>query len=219
MKVNFMEPVETAKTKGKGLRVWRGTLPALLAFVACSAATLSAQETEPTQASPQAGVLELAGSTSFAVNYQEEGDRETTHLRLTPSIGYFILDPLEVQLRASYIFDNVHQTSVTDDRSERLLFTLGPVYNYGRASRVFVPYVGLDFGTYYQHLSSSGSSRSDVQLALGMGAGCRWMFTHNLGLKLGFEYVHGFAADEIGNTDFLGLEIGISLFIPTWPTY
>jgi len=214
-----MGTTETRSTSGKGIPAWRPTLLAALALIACSAGSLLAEEAEPTQASLQAGVLELAGNTSFAVNYQKEGDRETTHLRLTPSIGYFILDPLEVQLRASYIFDNVHETSVTDDRSERLLFTLGPVYNFTKVSRVLVPYVGLDFGTYYQHLSSSVSSRSDVQLALGMGAGCRWMFTQNLGLKLGFQYVHGFAADEIGNTDFLGLEIGISLFIPTWPTY
>jgi hypothetical protein len=45
------------------------------------------------------------------------------------------------------------------------------------------------------------------------------MFTDNLGLKLGFQYVHGFGSDDIGDTDFLGLEIGISMFIPTWPTY
>ena len=214
-----MGAVETGNRKGKSFRGLRRASLAAVALYACSAGSLSAEGAEPAQASLQAGVLELAGSTSFAVNYQKEGDRETTHLRLTPSIGYFILDSLEVQLRASYIFDNVHETSVTEDRSERFLFTLGPVYNFGKASRVLVPYVGLDFGTYYQQLSSSVSSRSDVQLALGVGAGCRWMFTQNLGLKLGFQYVHGFAADEIGNTDYLGLEIGISLFIPTWPTY
>jgi hypothetical protein len=86
-------------------------------------------------------------------------------------------------------------------------------------SRVLIPYLGADFGAYYQSLSTNVSSRSGVQLALGLQAGCRWMFTDNLGLKLGFQYVHGFGSDEIGDTDFLGLEIGISLFIPTWPTY
>ena len=84
---------------------------------------------------------------------------------------------------------------------------------------MIVPYVGIDFGTYYQHISSSDSSRSDVQLALGMQGGFRWMFTDNLGLKLGLQYVHGFGTDTIGDTDFLGLEIGLSLFIPTWPVY
>jgi hypothetical protein len=214
-----MDTVGTNNAKGKGIPVWPVAFLAGLVLLACSAGLLSAEEAEPKQESLQAGVLELAGSTSFAVNYQKEGDRETTHVRLTPSIGYFILDPLEVQLRVSYIFDNVYETSVTDDRSERFLFTLGPVYNFRKASRLLVPYVGLDLGTYYQHLSSSVSSRSDVQLALGLQAGCRWMFTQNLGLRLGFQYVHGFAADDIGDTDFLGLEIGISLFIPTWPTY
>lgn len=164
-------------------------------------------------------MLELAGSTSFALNYQKEGGREITHLRLTPSIGYFILDPVQVQLRVSYIFDKVHESATTDDRSDRLLFTLGPAYNFRKASPALIPYVGLDFGTYYQRVSSGGSSRSDVQLAVGMGAGCRWMFTENVGLKLGFQYLHGFATGEIGGTDYLGLEIGISLLIPTWSVY
>lgn len=202
-----------------GFRVWPRNFLAALALVACASSPLFAEEAEPKQSSLQAGVLELAGSTSFSVDYQKEGGRETTHLRLTPSIGYFILDPLEVQLRVSYIFDKVQDSPATDDRSERFLFTLGPVYNFSKLSRVLVPYAGLDFGTYFQHISSSVSSRSDVQLALGLGAGCRWMFTQNVGLKLGFQYVHGFAADDIGDTDYLGLEIGISLFIPTWPAY
>ena len=207
------------RRRGKGVRTLPSMFLAGIVLLFCSTTSLCAEEAEEKHESLQAGVLELAGSTSFAVNYQKEGGRETTHLRLTPSIGYFILDPLEVQLRASYIFDNVHESSVTDDRSEGFLFTLGPAYNFRSVSNVLIPYLGIDFGTYYQHLSTSVSSRSGVQLALGMGAGCRWMFTDNLGLKLGFQYVHGFGSDDIGDTDFLGLEIGISMFIPTWPTY
>jgi hypothetical protein len=52
-----------------------------------------------------------------------------------------------------------------------------------------------------------------------MGAGCRWMFTEGVGLEPGFRYPDGFAMDEMGGTDYLGLEIGISLFIPTRPAY
>jgi len=214
-----MDKFETTRSREKSVRALPSVLLVALVFLFCNTTSPCAEEAEDKQASLQAGVLEIAGSTSFAVNYQKEGDRETTHLRLTPSIGYFILDPLEVQLRVSYIFDNVHESSVTDDRSEGFLFTLGPAYNFRGVSSVLIPYLGIDFGTYYQHLSTSVSSRSGVQLALGMGAGCRWMFTDNLGLKLGFQYVHGFGSDDIGDTDFLGLEIGISLFIPTWPTY
>jgi hypothetical protein len=214
-----MNGVKTTRSKGKGVLPLPIVSLAAFMFFLCDATSLRAEEASEKHESLQAGVLELAGSTSFAVNYQKEGDREATHLRLTPSIGYFILDPLEMQLRVSYIFDNVQESSVTDDRSEGFLFTLGPAYNFRSLSNVLIPYVGIDFGTYYQHLSSSVSSRSGVQLALGMGAGCRWMFTDNLGLKLGFQYVHGFGSDDIGDTDFLGLEIGISLFIPTWPSY
>ena len=214
-----MGKVKWTRSGGQGIRTLPSLFLAALVLLSCHATSLRAEETQEEQASLQAGVLELAGSTSFAVNYQKQGGRETTHLRLTPSIGYFILDPVEVQLRVSYIFDNVHESSVTDDRSEGFLFTLGPAYNFRSVSNVLIPYLGIDFGTYYQHLSSSVSSRSGVQLALGMGAGCRWMFTENLGLKLGFQYVHGFGSDDLGDTDFLGLEIGISLFIPTWPTY
>jgi opacity protein-like surface antigen len=214
-----MDEVEMTRRRGKGIRTHPGLFLTALVLLLCNTTSLRAEEAEEKHESLQAGVLEVAGSTSFAVNYQKEGGRETTHLRLTPSIGYFILDSLEVQLRASYIFDNVHESSVTDDRSEGFLFTLGPAYNFRSVSNVLIPYLGIDFGTYYQHLSTSVSSRSGVQLALGMGAGCRWMFTDNLGLKLGFQYVHGFGSDDIGDTDFLGLEIGISLFIPTWPTY
>lgn len=214
-----MDQVERLPSRGNAIRPLPCSFLTALVLLFWSTTSLRAEEAEEKHESLQAGVLELAGSTSFAVNYQKEGGRETTHIRLTPSIGYFILDPLEVQLRASYIFDNVHESSVTDDRSQGFLFTLGPAYNFRSVSNVLIPYLGIDFGTYYQHLSTSVSSRSGVQLALGMGAGCRWMFTDNLGLKLGFQYVHGFGSDDIGDTDFLGLEIGISLFIPTWPTY
>ena len=214
-----MKSVKTRRSRGKGAQYLPIVFLAGFMFLFLDAPSLRAEEAEEKHESLQAGVLELAGSTSFAVNYQKQGDRETTHLRLTPSIGYFILDPLEMQLRVSYIFDNVHESSVTDDRSEGFLFTLGPAYNFRRVSNVLIPYLGIDFGTYYQHLSSSASSRSGVQLALGMGAGLRWMFTDNLGLKLGFQYVHGFGSDDLDDTDFLGLEIGLSLLIPTWPTY
>ena len=214
-----MNRIKTTGSRGRGVLPLPIVFLSALVFPFFDVKSLRAEEAEEKHESLQAGVLELAGSTSFAVNYQKEGDRETTHLRLTPSIGYFILDPLEMQLRVSYIFDNVHESSVTDDRSEGFLFTLGPAYNFRSLSNVVVPYLGIDFGTYYKHLSSSVSSRSGVQLALGMGAGLRWMFTDNLGLKLGFQYVHGFGSDDLGDTDFLGLEIGISLLIPTWPTY
>jgi hypothetical protein len=191
----------------------------IFAGLSASASTLSAEEAEQSPSSFQAGVLELAGSTSFSVDYQKEGNRETTHVRLTPSIGYFILNGLEAQVRVSYIFDNVHESSATEDRSERLLFTLGPVYHFQNLSDLLVPYVGVNLGTYYQKFRTDVSSRADLQLAFGLEAGCRWMFTENLGLKLGFFYVHGFESDQIDDTDFLGLEMGISLFIPTWPTY
>lgn len=214
-----MDRVTAGRGTGRGMRALLRAFAAALVLVPCGTTAVGAEEAEPRKSGLQAGVLELAGSTSFAVNYQKEGDRETTHLRLTPSVGYFILDPLEVQLRASYIFDNIQDSPGIDDRSEGFLFTLGPAYNFRNVSRVIVPYVGVDFGTYYQHVSSSDASRSDVQLALGMQGGLRWMFTDNLGLKLGFQYVHGFGTDTIGDTDFLGLEIGISLFIPTWPVY
>ena len=214
-----MRVVVGRKEPGQLMRALLRAFAATLVLIPCGTTAIGAEEAEPKKSALQAGVLELAGSTSFAVNYQKEGDRETTHIRLTPSVGYFILDPLEVQLRASYIFDKIGGSPGVDDRSEGFLFTLGPAYNFRNVSRVIVPYVGIDFGTYYQHISSSDSSRSDVQLALGMQGGFRWMFTDNLGLKLGLQYVHGFGTDTIGDTDFLGLEIGLSLFIPTWPVY
>jgi len=216
-----MDKIEKMITAGKDARVLLRALLMALVLVACSAVALRAQEQEAEKQKSilQAGLLEIAGSTSFSVGYQKEGDRETTHLRVTPSLGYFILDPLEVQLRASYIFDNVHESSVTDDRSEGFLFTLGPAYNFRNVSPVLIPYVGFDLGTYYQHLSSGDSSRSDVQLALGLQGGCRWLLTENVGLKVGLQYVHGFEAGNIEDTDFFGFEIGVSLFIPTWPAY
>jgi opacity protein-like surface antigen len=168
-----------------------------------------------------AGVLEISGNTSFSVDYQKErgGDRETTHLRLTPSIGYFILEGLEVSLRFSYIFDRVYDSPETDDSSRRLLFTLGPVYHFHQMSDIFVPYLGADFGTYYQKFSTRDDSRSNVQFALGLEAGTRILFTENVGMKLGFQYLHGFKEGSIGHTDFVGIEIGLSLFIPTWPAH
>jgi hypothetical protein len=210
---------EKGEKGGKGTRALLRRLSALLLLVVGDPSVLQAEALDDKKSGLQAGVLELAGSTSFAFNYQSEGDRDTTHIRLTPSIGYFIMDPLEMQLRVSYILDNVQESSVTDDRSEGFLFTLGPAYNFRNVSTLLIPYVGVDFGAYYQHVSNNVASRSGIQLALGLQTGCRWMFTENLGLKLGFQYVHGFGSDDIGDTDFLGLEIGISLLIPTWPAY
>jgi len=173
----------------------------------------------------QAGVLELAGSTSFSLNYKNENrsGRETTNLRVTPSIGYFIVDSFEVLLQASYIMDNVHISDGNNDRAHNFLMAIGPAYNFTQFSDVFVPYSALLIGMYWQKFSTetngSGESRSDLQLALGLEVGIRWMVTENLGLKGGFQYIHGFKEEFIGSTDFLGLMVGASIFIPTWPAY
>jgi len=176
--------------------------------------------------SVQPGVLELAGSTAVSVNYQNEsgGIRETTQLRVTPSIGYFILTGLEVMLNATYILDIVHnEDPLYHDDSQRFLFTLGPAYNAYQFSDTFVPYAGLLLGMYYHHLSTDSQdaqrdSRSDLQFALGLTAGIRWLLTENLSMRGGLQYVHGFRETEVGSTNYLGFELGVSVFIPTWPS-
>ena len=188
-----------------------------------------AEEMRQRGVSYRAGVLELDGSTSISVNYQNEsgGVRESTQLRITPSIGYFILDGFEVLFQVSYVFNILHSEvqneTLTDDRSHTFLFAIGPAYNFYHFSDIFVPYAGILVGTYYQHIRTSlpgvELSRSDLQMALGMDAGMRWMLTENLAIRAGFQYIHGFRAGEVGSTNFLGFEIGISVFIPTWPAY
>lgn len=187
--------------------------------------TLLAQEDASRTNSFQPGVLELAGSTSFSVNYKNESGSgiETTHLRITPAVGYFVMERFEVLLQASYILDNIHESAGNNFRSHDLLLALGAAYNFTQFNEVLVPYTGLLLGMYYQKVSpenaGAGFSSSDLQLALGMEAGMRWMVTENLGLKAGFQYIHGFAEEYIGSTDFFGLQLGLSLFIPTWPSY
>ncbi len=189
---------------------------------------LAAQESGGSRVSFQPGVLELSGTTAISVQYQNEsgGKREYTQLRVTPSIGYFVTQGLEVMLNASYVHNILRNedptVTVYDDRSHSFLFTLGPAYSVYQLSDIFVPYAGLLLGTYYQKITTQmpglEESRSGLQFALGMAAGMRWMLTENLALKTGFQYVHGFAGDSIGSTNYLGIEIGISVFIPTWPS-
>ena len=69
------------------------------------------------------------------------------------------------------------------------------------------------------HQAQRPGQSAYLQFALGLEAGARWMITENFGAKAGFQYIHGFEEEFIGSTDFFGLEIGISLFIPTWPSY
>jgi len=168
-----------------------------------------------------AGVLEIGGSTAFSADYQREqgSGREFVHLRVTPTLGYFLLDGFEIGLKASYLFDNLHETGQTDDRSQRFLFLLAPTYHFREMSDFIVPYVGIDFGTYYQRITADTTSRSYIQFAMGMEAGLRWMMTEQVGLKFGFQYIHGFREEFIGHTDWVGLVIGISMFVPTWPAY
>lgn len=195
-----------------------------LLFLMTGSGGLRAQEVKGPKGF-QAGVLELSGSTSFSFDYKNESGsgRERTHLRLTPSIGYFILDGFEVLLETSYIMDNLHRSAGDNDREHNFLFTIGPAYHFTRFSEVFVPYSALLIGMYWQKFSGEsaggGESHSDLQLALGMEAGIHWMVTENLGLKAGFQYIHGFKEEYIGSTDFLGLMVGASIFIPTWPAY
>ncbi len=167
------------------------------------------------------GVLELAGSTAFSVDYQKEqgSDREIVHLRLTPSLGYFISDAVEIGLRMSYIYEKKAESGVTDDIDQRFLFMLSPIYHFLNVSDFFVPYFGLGFGSYYQRVSAEQNKRSDLQFAIGLESGCRWMLTEQVAVKAGFQYTHGFREKSIDHTDYFGLEIGISLFIPTWPAY
>ncbi len=172
-----------------------------------------------------AGVLEVAGTTSFSISYVTESEtgRQDTHLRVTPSLGYFIVDGVEASLYFSYIMDISHIAAGNNDYSHKYLFALGPTFNLYSFHEMYVPYAGFLFGMNYQNISNqSGAtpySRSDVQIALGVVAGIRWMFTENLGVKAGLQYIHGFKEAYIGNTDFLGFEIGMSIHFPTWPAY
>lgn len=211
--------------KKKKFGPWMCFILLNLAILTAGSSSLLAQEDAAGTNSFQPGVLELAGSTSFSVNYKNESGSgiETTHLRITPAIGYFIVEGFEVLLQVSYILDNIHESAGNNFRSHDLLIALGPAYNFHHLSDVLVPYTGLVLGMYYQKVSpetnGAGFSSSDLQLALGMEAGIRWMVTENLGLKAGFQYIHGFAEEHIGSTDFFGLQLGLSLFIPTWPSY
>lgn len=177
----------------------------------------------------QAGVLELGGSTGVAMNYQNEsgGNRESIQLRVTPSVGYFVLPGFEILLNASYILDIVRsEDSVGNlqvrDHSDAFLFTVGPAYNLYQLSDRFVPYAGLLLGMYYRNVSTSIQglpvSRSDLLLALGFEAGMRWMLTENLSVRTGLQYVHGFRDVDVGSTNYLGFVLGVSVFIPTWPS-
>jgi len=190
---------------------------------------LQADERPDVPVSFQPGVLELTGSTAISVNYQNEsgGLRESTQLRITPSIGYFIVPGLEIMVHASYILDIVHNEDRTQhlslhDHSDAFLFTLGPSYNVYQLSNRFVPYGGLLLGTYYRNVSTgihgAPTSRSDLMLALGLEAGMRWMLTENLSMRTGFQYVHGFREEQVGSTNYLGMEVGFSVLIPTWPS-
>jgi opacity protein-like surface antigen len=200
----------------------------LLFFSPCIGGALAAQEPVGSRVSFQPGVLELSGTTALSVQYQNEngGIREYTQLRVTPSIGYFLMQGLEVMLNASYIHNILRNEDpnfpVYDDRSHSFLFTMGPAYSIYQLSDIFVPYAGILLGTYYQKISTQmpgrEDSRSDLQFALGLATGMRWMLTENLALKTGLQYVHGFAGDHVGSTNYLGIEIGISVFIPTWPS-
>lgn len=207
----------------------RPLLAALLAAALLPSLPAHAADGPPPPLCVQPGVLELSGTTALSVNYRNEsgGVREATQLRVTPSVGYFVMAGLEILLGASYILDIVHNEdpvqALYHDQSHAFLFTLGPAYNIYQLSDTFVPYAGLLLGTYYQHISTETlgvpRSRSDLQFALGMTAGVRWLLTENLSLRTGFQYVHGFREDEVGSSNYLGLEIGISVFIPTWPSY
>ncbi len=212
------------KATNKGRILKRPCLIMILVFIFFTGAaesSLAATASREKHPSFSAGVLEIAGNTSFSVDYQREhgSDREIVHLRLTPSLGYFVLSGIEVGLHTSYIFDNVHEPGQTDDRSQRFLFMLGPTYHFLYLSDYFVPYAGLGFGSYYQRINVEDNDRADLQFALGIEGGCRWMLTEQVAVNIGFQYTHGFGEKYIGNTDFLGIEIGISLFVPTWPAY
>jgi len=207
-------------------RAWM--LAGMLASMVVPGRPIAAAEGRTPPLCLQPGVLELAGTTAVSVSYQNEsgGVRETTQLRVTPSVGYFVMAGLEVLLSASYVMDIVHNEDAVrtlyHDKSHTFLFTLGPAYNVYQLSDVFVPYAGLLLGTYYQHVSTEtlgvSASRSDLQFALGLAAGMRWLLTENLALRTGVQYVHGFRESDVGSTNYLGLEIGISFFIPTWPS-
>lgn len=212
---------------GKPRALWAPLFFATLFFLWSSVDNrLLAAERAPVPVSFQAGVLELAGSAGISLNYENEsgGRRESTQLRVTPSIGYFLLPGFEILLNASYILSIVRdQDAGFRDHTDAFLFTLGPAYNVYQLSDRLVPYAGLLLGMYYRNISNRGQnavpSRSDLLLALGLDAGIRWMLTENLSLRTGLQYIHGFRDSEVGSTNYLGLTLGVSVFIPTWPSH
>jgi len=100
-------PTRRGQASAGGTSGRRLLLAALLGAALCVGAADARAAPEPSRSQIpfQAGVLELAGTTALSVQYQNEGGgvREFTQLRVTPSVGYFVYEGLEVLLGASYI--------------------------------------------------------------------------------------------------------------------
>lgn len=133
-------------------------------------------------------MLEVGGSASLYS--RDAGADRITVLQVSPEVGYFFTDGLEVGLRLSYV-------KVEDNDGTGTLTAFGE-YHFGRPGATTVPFLGAQIGT---------SFTDDADVVFGGSGGAKIFFLP--GGALTAEVVLLTNGDELD----LGAQAGVSIFL------
>lgn len=176
------------------------------------------------------GNVVIAGSTSLNFNSltpkvkisgaTSEGDKTTT-LSFTPSIGYFIIDNLALNL-------DMNLTSMTQkgdnykDTTTAFSFLPGATYYFNNNSK-FIPYLGanIGYGTMkYSETYNNNTVDSDKSgFTWKVKGGGMYMVTNSLAVDLGLGYSQFSTSQEVNSIkatttlNNFGVNLGMAYFI------
>jgi len=181
------------------------------------------------------------GFTSTTVKYENAGQTEdgpkTSSFNISPSVGYFIIDNLEIGLELDYTTSTTKQKIVgspatvgtpgypsIDTKSTETTFAIMPTTTYFFSKEKARPYInaGMGFVDIKQKansLSSSGAISSyennNNGFIWGVGGGLAYFISKSISFDLGLGYAkYTYKEDGVKiKSGALNANIGISVFI------
>jgi len=160
------------------------------------------------------GQVELGGMLNFTSNTHvtagTTGDAATT-FALTPFVGYFFMDQLEVGLNL-----RLNSTTFRGNTSSDYTFLLSPAWNFSIRNSNVTPAVAFLIG-YGSTTTNSGITSSG--LSVGGRAVAKIQVVSNANLHVGLEYLmntrnpSGYSGARDGD-NILNVDVGFAIFFP-----
>lgn len=164
------------------------------------------------------GGSSMVGFNSLGVNVKADGDSESSPklnlFVLTPSVGYFVSNGVNIGVDLNFLNASV---SGTEETSASVFSILPNVtYYFNTANNTFKPYLGAGVG--YSNVNATGVAEEKISegaFTWSAKGGVAYFPNTNVGLNLGLGYqnISKKVEESTISLSNLGINAGISVFL------